>query len=71
MFLFFVEIYIEIALQFRLCLMVCIVNVTDDDTVLQQSNAWAYISRMIQVVARNEDGGSHLLIVLGQHVFDD
>ena len=67
----FHHIHIKVIFQFFFGRAIAIVDVTDDVTMLHQGYSWADIYRMVQVMARYEDGGTSLLVVLLQQVLDD
>lgn len=65
------SLHVEVRLQFLLRLTVVVGYVANDVAVLQKGYARTDVDRVVQVVARDEDGCARLLIVLCQQVLDD
>ena len=61
---------LEVVLEFSLGLSVAVVDVAYDDSMLEQGDAGADVDGVLQVVARYEDGGAGLLVVLREEVLD-
>ena len=62
---------IEVVLQFRLGASFSVRQVLDHHAFFEEGDAGGDVDGVLQVVGGDENSGSSLLIIIGEHVFED